>query len=448
VFRHGARGPQHSYDPSWNLSEYSNLTPVGMRQHYILGKVLAEKYSHLFGENYDYNDIYMLSDSVPRCIQSAVAHFYGIYLNTGPALKKDYPKELAIPPYQDARVKAIAKTLSNDEALRYNYVPNIVNIIDNTQAYIYKPNGLPYCPNSLIWEEQNLKDKQAQIGMEIFADTLDNINKYLDGSYEISNLRDIKGIGEVIMCDLADNRTLPYGLDDNPDLVTNLTYAYSWAGFHIWGGQEIQRQLYGFGLIDSMIKQLTAFREGKNFSKVALFSGHDSNLYAILAAFGVLTEDCLLENFRSYTANKTLTNPNCYFPFFASNLIIELYNTTVSPTVRFYYNNALISLCNGKPECTLDEFITFARKATGNINLIGFLLKCGAPSTSAELPETEVLKEKPTENGQNPDKMIIMGLVTLCALLLAKILYDNKKSAKTIQGLKEELVSYHEFSRA
>jgi len=197
-----------------------------------------------------------------------------------------------------------------------------------------------------------------------------------------------------------------------------------------------------------MIKQLTAFREGKNFSKVALFSGHDSNLYAILAAFGVLTEDCLLENFRSYTANKTLTNPNCYFPFFASNLIIELYNTTVSPTVRFYYNNALISLCNGKPECTLDEFITFARKATGNINLIGFLLKCGAPSTSTELPETEVLKEKPTETGQNPDKMIIMGLVTLCALLLAKILYDNKKSAKTIQGLKEELVSYHEFSRA
>ena len=450
IFRHGARGPLHDYDPSWKLSEYGALTPAGMRQQYVLGKVLAEKYSHLLGADYDYNEIYMLSDSTPRCIQSALAHLYGIYINTGPALKKDYPRELAVPPYKDPLVKSIVDTLSNNEALRYNYLPNVISLIDPTKAYIFKPNGLPYCPNSIIWEEQNLKDAQAQHGLKIFADTLNNINKRLSPSQQITTLKDIKGIGEVTMCDLADNRVLPYGLGDDPQLVTNITYAYAWAGFHIWGGQEIQRQLYGFGLIDSIIQQLTAFREGKDFNRVAMYSGHDSNLYAILAAFGVLTEDCLLENFKSYTEDKTLKNPTCYFPFFASNIMIELYNTTNSPSVKFYYNNEVIPLCKGQASCTLDEFITFARNATGNINLIGFLKKCGSPNTSTQQslnePIAQLLKETGLKPYQSSDKMIIMGLVTLCALLLAKMVYDNKKNAKIIRVLRGQNGSYNELN--
>jgi len=44
VFRHGARTAVANY---WDYNKYwdhGELTPVGMRQHYLLGKILRKKY--------------------------------------------------------------------------------------------------------------------------------------------------------------------------------------------------------------------------------------------------------------------------------------------------------------------------------------------------------------------------------------------------------------------
>lgn len=450
IFRHGARSPNHNYDPSWPASQYGVLTPVGMRQHYILGKVLSEKYSHLLGPPYDYNQVYMLSDATPRCIQSALSHFYGIYLNTGPSLRDDYPVELAIPPYQDPRVKHIADSLPDSEAIPHNSVPPIVNIIDVTNAYIFQANKDPVCPNGPIWQIQNMNDTGAQEGLKIFNETINNLNA-LNSSLNLKTLVDLKGFGDVMLANIYDNRTLPDELDD-PELISNISYAFAWTSIHVWDGQGIQRQLNSFGLVDSVLKQMANFRQGEKYNKAVLFSGHDENIMALLSAFGVITEECLLANFYAYLENKTTPHPTCYFPYFASNLVFELYNTTGSPYVKFYYNNALIPLCNGQPRCSYDDFMFFARNATGNNTINSYYEQCGTNTTKlfglslkiddAGIIETYRLED--TKINNRTEMMIIFGLSLLSIMLIGKMIYDKRKYNQKIRMLRDEAVCLKE----
>ena len=45
LYRHGARTPtSNTYDPYFSNSDLGQLTPIGMRQHYVLGKAIRETY--------------------------------------------------------------------------------------------------------------------------------------------------------------------------------------------------------------------------------------------------------------------------------------------------------------------------------------------------------------------------------------------------------------------
>lgn len=446
IFRHGAKTPESAaYDPRW--TNFGELTPVGMRQQYILGKVLANKYSTLLGTAYDYNTIYMLSDTFPRCIQSALAHLYGIYINTGPALNEDYPSNLAVPPFKDSRVKEIADSLPDSSALPYNYMPTIVNIA-NSSENIFQLDQPSNCPNSYNWIMENAYNAKAQEAFAVFNDTINTLNKYLNESQQITSMFDLENFDDTLITDLIENMTLD-GIN-NTELINNITYGMTWAAFHYCYEQEVQRQVSSFGLIDTVLQQLANFRQGENYNKVALFSGHDSNIIAILSAFGIFNEDFVLANFYSYLENKPLPYPNCYFPYFASNLIIEFYNNTDSPYVKFYYNNALIPLCNGQPTCSYDDFVSFAKNATGNLSMDSYRQLCTANTSSSEnLMETE------KSSNQNwlavkqiyipIEIIIIIGLVLLLVLLTGKMIVDRKRFNEEVEKVKVEKVYCGEY---
>ena len=85
-FRHGARGPYRSFDEvNWKdlLNEKWNgegeLTPLGMRMHYLLGVSIKEKYSDFLSKNYNPNEILIRSTDVNRTILSAYSTLQGIY---------------------------------------------------------------------------------------------------------------------------------------------------------------------------------------------------------------------------------------------------------------------------------------------------------------------------------------------------------------------------------
>jgi hypothetical protein len=430
VFRHGARGPLAGYDPSWSLDQWGVLTPVGMRQQYILGKVLSQKYSKFFqSSTYNYTQIYMLTDTTPRCIQSAYAQFYGLYLGYGPSLSNSYPAQLAVPPYQDARVQNLAASLPNTEAIANNDVPNLVNIVDSLNAVIFQGHDGFYCPNVAQWIIQNTNDAASQQALAIFQDTINNVNQYLDGSKKLKAPQDIVSFGDTMLANIADNRPMPGGFTDRV-LINNLTAAFSWFNFHLHNGQLIQRQLGAYNLLDAVLNQLKAFRQGQSYNPVALYSGHDSNIIAMLGALGVVSEECLMANFQSYARNHSQPVPylNCYFPYFASNLIFEFYNETDSAYVKVFYNNAVLPLCNGQESCSYEDFLVFVNNATGNNTAESYKQKCGAKET--HLIQGAVVESITTSKTVS---MALMAVTALCVILFGKIIFNAKRYKQLVK---------------
>ena len=86
-FRHGARSPSElnendldTLGEKWNgLQE---LTNVGLRQHYLLGNHIRNKYPELINyQKYNPKEIEVLSTITNRTIMSARAQLHGIFNN-------------------------------------------------------------------------------------------------------------------------------------------------------------------------------------------------------------------------------------------------------------------------------------------------------------------------------------------------------------------------------
>ena len=92
VFEHfqtGARAPLKGIDPTTNkdlLKEEWNadgeLTPSGLRMHYLLGAINQKKYSDFISSPPNMKDLLVYSTDSNRTIMSAYAHLQGMFNNT------------------------------------------------------------------------------------------------------------------------------------------------------------------------------------------------------------------------------------------------------------------------------------------------------------------------------------------------------------------------------
>ena len=85
-FRHGARGAYKLFDyKNWKdmLKEdwkgAGELTSLGMRQHYLLGKSVRNKYKNFIGNVFNPNEIFIISTNVNRTLMSAYSNLVGMY---------------------------------------------------------------------------------------------------------------------------------------------------------------------------------------------------------------------------------------------------------------------------------------------------------------------------------------------------------------------------------
>jgi len=395
VFRHGARGPLSGYDSSWPFGLWGALTPAGKRQQYVLGKFNSEKYPHLLGSDANHSEIYMLSDVTKRCIESAEIQLAGMYGGNIPSLKNTHPVETAIPPFEGSEILKVASSIDQLPMNLNARSPVDVKVVNSTQLRLFKRTHGEQCPNGGRWERENVYGAEAKKAWAIFQPTFDAVNKHFPAKKQLKSGFGVGIFGDAMLVNVFDHKRnlSSFGIED-PQLESNFTYAYSWFVFHKEYGQEVQKQLAAYPIIDEMLQQLEAFRKGEeNHKKAALYSAHDYNIYAILAAFGVISEECIMANFLSSVANETLPYPNCHFPWFASNLMIELYNQTdnssnvTSAYVKMLYNEAPLALCNGTDVCEYSEFVALARAATGNNTDQSYNEKCGIIETKIEIIE-------------------------------------------------------------
>jgi hypothetical protein len=80
--RHGARAPLKTPDPHKFKVRVGDLTASGMRQRMLLGLFNRERYVYhydLLDAEYNPNQVYVQSTTVPRAIQSGYSELIGLY---------------------------------------------------------------------------------------------------------------------------------------------------------------------------------------------------------------------------------------------------------------------------------------------------------------------------------------------------------------------------------
>lgn len=79
--RHGPRYPMQNFSNRTNLadSDLGELTPIGLRSHYILGKNIQAMYPEFFDHYFKANEIEVRSTGWNRTIMSAIGHIEGIF---------------------------------------------------------------------------------------------------------------------------------------------------------------------------------------------------------------------------------------------------------------------------------------------------------------------------------------------------------------------------------
>ena len=166
ICRHGARAPT-TFMPWDNYNTWpqgpGELIPEGMRQHYLLGAELRNRYiiqEQLLVPDYFQPNIYVFSSDYNRTIMSAQSQIQGLFpYGTGPVLRNNISATNSIPPINVTSEENIISQLG------LNALPNLTQVIpihsdDSVRQYALNPSSACNYYNDLADYKMTLPELQ------------------------------------------------------------------------------------------------------------------------------------------------------------------------------------------------------------------------------------------------------------------------------------------------
>ena len=151
--RHGSRAPKHQHKINatqvWYPEGVAQLTPMGERQHYLIGSELRKRYAkdqEFLASSLDPQEVHVYSTNVNRTYQSAISQAAGLYPpGTGPVLS-EAQQRVAIPPIFVTNMAQIQASIG-DKALPngYQLVP-IHSNAGNPRDLLFRAYDPDVCP--------------------------------------------------------------------------------------------------------------------------------------------------------------------------------------------------------------------------------------------------------------------------------------------------------------
>ena len=231
-FRHGARGPYTAIDTKKNLdfigetwNSVGELTPLGLRMHYLLGFATKKEYSHFLSEQYNPNELYITSTNVNRTLLSVYSFLKGFYDNNtsvdltekqierGNILNSNYSKAIK------DKIKNLGKKSLEGGV---NEIP--VHIFDGTKLEFGLYEGKS-CPGIVKYEKENEEsEKVKKIYDDIKQYTNDTFGKYVlkfmnttDLNY-LFNKNNIYYLSDTYYADYFNGKEMKYIKDTGIDM--------------------------------------------------------------------------------------------------------------------------------------------------------------------------------------------------------------------------------------
>lgn len=300
MIRHGARAPKvvsnitdnDFFGQHWPNGDLE-LTEVGSRQNYLLGRRVRDYLGDYLSTTYNYKEIHSVALTPNRRIQSASEVLQGIY-PPGTRRKlscKQFNK--AVPPLKYISYEEIDKLCSNALADNVQIVP-VYNFKENTFSI------LDDCTTALNWQETFQKDYQITEFLDNFKKIYgERILKLMnrEGQWEFfENYENVFYMFDTFNCEYTDSRSFAafekYGISLKELIELHNEFFRLDLFVKILGGRDYYLARIGMSktvreIFNWMDTRISLDKQGMGYfgfdqSKMILYSGHFYNFGNIL----------------------------------------------------------------------------------------------------------------------------------------------------------------------
>lgn len=352
IFRYGARVQKSHVDNSDPFNIPGEITPVGLKQHYLLGKQIRKDYSLLFGDKYTSQRHQVYSSNQNNSVTSAYAHLFGQYdLESGVELEANVPS-LFNPPIEDFDIP-----FEGTSALPHKFMPISVISSEKGRNLLFGEN----CKSLNDMEKHFLKKRERfSDDFEPLKDSLkeagfnpEDFNGYV---FDIKTL--LEACDYITSKSYYDSKFKKYPeIIDQCDFLNNVVYSFLSTNTTI-------TKIANTSLFRLISKRLSKIDQSSE--KVISISALDTNFYYILSLFFPENYECVLnlykkkydeENFNSFSETPCLDSIK-----FASSLLIEVSEDPErGKLVSIRLNGEYLTPFNEEKSIKLPGFITLLR---------------------------------------------------------------------------------------
>ena len=358
VARHGSRAPVNigGLQMDWfrGLNK-GDITPVGLRQHYLLGREMAAFYPSIFNGSLKFDEFYVRSSYTQRTLNSATAHLLGLW-NHFEAAELPFPNKdrRTLPPIGSSQP---ADSVNFSTPLPHGLSPSPIHseTVDEDDSLFLLSSQ--QCPKGT----EDSKKVRLQFAEELNNLTnfersvTDAISKYQFKSKAYLNTYEkCVELGDFALQDARNNPSPKLGPSD--DLFRLISRCYETSIIVKYSQPRILKVAPAIFIEDLLGKLTSKKRETGDKMKYYLYTAHDSTLGPLLALMGLLDVNCFLSDLRESKLSQCLN-----FPDTAANIVFELIRDSGKYYVRTRYNFSPVDFCsnkNGNEEfrCDFEDF--------------------------------------------------------------------------------------------
>jgi len=439
VTRHGARAPLKKwYARTWGHSlQLGELSDVGKRQHYLLGRELASRYPSFFGSKLRAEEFYVRSTAISRTQASAVSHLMGMW---------DHFSSTKLPfPNGDRRIQPAGQPITPDKnpfdtPLPFGLLVSPIHSESLEEDFLLRPFSETTCPKKYTEIKQSFETIAQQLETDqdfkrLVKEATDRYGHAWDGTDALKTCYDV---ADFALQDAANSPSPTIAASD--PLLSKIARCYHFGIGGVNEADEYRRTLNAPIVLEIIGKLNAKVQTVDSKLKYMYYSSHDVNIAGLQSLFGLLDFRCIREDLLAKSSGDKCGT----FPELASNVLIELSTERDIDYVKLKLNFEPIDFCNERNadqqfRCRLSDF-TYKLLQMVDSSWQDF---CGYQSKSVPAiptrPTTPVSSQKALLRFFAL-LVVIINLIVLfaCARLTSKKLSSTTRSSEAASNLTED----------